>query len=159
MRLMLQLAGALTLTAVALVTAGAGSSHGEGSVTQAGDITVADPWVRAMLPGQPAGGGFMILSSAGEADRLVAATSDRALKVEIHSMAIVDGVMIMRPVEGGLEVPAGGSVALEPGGLHIMLMGVGKPFAEGETVPVTLTFEKAGDVDVGFPVHKAAGQH
>jgi copper(I)-binding protein len=67
-------------------------------------------------------------------------------------MEMKDGVMIMRPVEGGLEIPAGETVELKPGGLHIMFMAVSEPFNEGETVPVTLEFEKAGSVELNLPV-------
>ena len=113
-----------------------------------------------MLPGQPTGGGYLaIANKGGEADRLLAASSPHAGKVEIHSMAMVDNVMVMRPVEGGLEIPAGGTLELKPGGLHLMFMSVSEPFREGGSVPLTLEFEKAGKVDVVLPVRKASGGH
>jgi copper(I)-binding protein len=68
-----------------------------------------------------------------------------------------DGVMIMRPVEGGLEIPAGEMVELKPGGVHIMFMAVSDPFDEGESVPVTLEFEKAGSVELNLPVGPRGG--
>ena len=85
-------------------------------------------------------------------DRLVAAESDAAQKVEIHEMKMDGSVMRMRELEKGLEIPPGGSVMLKPGGYHIMFMELKAPFAKGAKVPVTLVFEKAGKVDVQFAV-------
>lgn len=134
-------------------------AHGAASdAATAGDLAVADGWARAMLPGQPAGGGYLTITNDGaEADRLIGASSPVAGKVEVHTMEVVDDVMVMRPVEGGLEIPAGGSVELKPGGLHLMFLEVTEPFAEGDTVPVTLEFEKAGAVEVPLPVRSARG--
>ena len=72
--------------------------------------------------------------------------------VQLHEMTVVDDVMKMGEVPGGIVIPAGETVALAPGGLHIMFMNVPAPFAEGDTVPVTLTFEKAGSVDLELHV-------
>jgi periplasmic copper chaperone A len=132
-----------------------GHAHGHGAAETitAGDLAISDPWARAMLPGQPAGGGYLGIANEGDdADRLVSATSPRAGRVEIHTMEVVDDIMVMRPLPDGLEIPAGGTVALEPGGLHIMFMEVEQPFAEGDRVPVTLEFERAGSVDATFEV-------
>lgn len=127
-------------------------------VVTAGHIDIEGYWARAMLPGQKAGGGYLTLVNNGEtADRLVGVASAAADKAEIHSMEVVDDVMTMRPVEGGLEIPPGGTVELEPGGYHLMFMGVGEPFAEGGKVPVTLSFEHAGSVELTLPVRSAGG--
>ncbi|GAA0778149.1 copper chaperone PCu(A)C [Roseibium denhamense] len=120
-----------------------------------GDLTLVHPWTRATPPKAKAGGGFIeIINSGTEADRLVGARSDFAAKVEIHEMAVTDGIMRMRELDNGIEIPAGGTVALEPGGLHIMFMGLKQPFEEGSTVPVVLTFEKAGDYAIDLAVAK-----
>lgn len=120
-----------------------------------GDITVVETWTRATPPKARAGGGFAKITNSGsEADRLVAASSPAAKKTELHEMSVVDGVMKMREMEGGIAVPAGETVELKPGGLHIMFMGLNEPLKEGETVPVKLTFEKAGEVDIILSVHK-----
>lgn len=156
----LQFAAACLLTAFSLVAGLARSEEMEmkSQPVTAGDLEIGSGWVRAMLPGQPAGGGFFIVTNNGaSADRLVAAASPKAGRVEIHTMEIVNDVMVMRPVEGGLEIPAGGTVELKPGGLHIMFMEVAEPYREGTTVPVTLEFEKAGKVDVELPVLKGQG--
>lgn len=144
---------------------GSHGSHGEEAAASAGDISVKEPWARAMLPGQPAGGAWINVTNAGEEDdRLVSLSSPAAEKVEVHTMEVVDDVMTMRPLEDGLVVPAGETVTMEPGGLHLMFMQVGKPFKEGDTVPVTLEFEKAGKVELELPVKPAnhgrgAGNH
>jgi copper(I)-binding protein len=108
----------------------------------AAQVTVADPWVRGTVAGQMATGAFMKLTSARDA-KLVEARSPVAGVVEIHEMAIVDNVMRMRAVPV-LELPAGRTVELKPGGYHVMLMDLKEPMAEGRTVPVTLIVETGG---------------
>lgn len=120
-----------------------------------GDLTLSKTWTRATPPKARAGGGFVEIKNAGsEADRLVAASSPVSEKTELHEMVVKDGVMVMREKEGGIEVPAGETVALKPGGLHIMFMGLKEPLVEGTQVPVKLTFEKAGDVEIMLDVEK-----
>lgn len=157
-RHILQFAAACLLTAVSLVTGLARSEEMKSHPVSVGDLEITSGWVRAMLPGQPAGGGFFIVTNKGtSADRLIAGSTQTAGRVEIHTMEIVNDVMVMRPVEGGLEIPAGATVELKPGGLHIMFMEVAEPYQEGATVPVTLEFEKAGKVDLQLPVLKGQG--
>ncbi|MGS4885170.1 MULTISPECIES: copper chaperone PCu(A)C [unclassified Roseibium] len=121
----------------------------------AGSLELSNAWTRATPPKAKAGGGFIeIVNTGTEADRLVAASSDVSKKVELHEMAVTDGVMKMREMENGIEIPAGETVSLKPGGLHIMFMGLNQSFEEGTSVPVVLTFEKAGDVAVELPVAK-----
>ncbi|WP_417685220.1 copper chaperone PCu(A)C [Roseibium sp.] len=142
-----------TLAAAAMMSLVASSSFA--SDVAKGDITVSKTWTRATPPKAMAGGGFAEITNSGsEDDRLVAASSPAAGRVELHEMAVNDGVMKMRQLENGIEVPAGQTVALQPGGLHIMFMALNGPFKEGETVPVTLTFEKAGEVEIDLKVEK-----
>ncbi len=137
-----------------LLSIAAGIAHDH--MKSVGSLEISHAWARAMLPNQPAGAGYLVIANSGaEPDRLVGASSPAAGKVEIHTMSVVDDVMVMRPVEGGLEIPAGKTVTLEPGGLHVMFMQVTDPFRDGGTVPVTLEFEKAGPVDLELPVRKA----
>jgi copper(I)-binding protein len=118
----------------------------------AGTITVTEPWTRAMPPGAKVGGGFMVITNSGDtADRLLEVKSPRADHGEVHEMAMDNGVMKMRELADGLEIPAGGSVELKPGGYHVMLMGVSEGFEEGETIPAVLVFETAGEVEIAFP--------
>ncbi|WP_291364772.1 copper chaperone PCu(A)C [Devosia sp.] len=126
-------------------------------VIHLGDINISLPFTRATLPNAPVGGGFLTIENAGtEADRLVSATSEVAGETQIHEMAMEGDVMKMRQLAEGLEIPAGETVVLAPGGVHIMFMGLKQAFVEGETVAVTLTFEKAGSVEVLLPVAAAA---
>ena len=126
-----------------------------------GTLELKDPWARAMPPGARAGGGFMVITNGGkQADRLVGGSSPRAGRVEIHEMKVVDDIMKMRQLPDGLEIPAGGSVELKPGSFHVMFLDVGKSFTEGETIPVTLDFAKAGSITIDMPVKSiAAGAH
>jgi len=101
-------------------------------------VTITDAWVRGTVPGQKVTGAFMNLTSAADAT-LVAASSPAAKIVEIHEMAMDGGVMKMRAVDK-VALPAGKSVALKPGSYHVMLIDITQPLAEGQTVPVTLTF-------------------
>lgn len=122
-----------------------------------GNINISGPFTRATLPNAPVGGGFLTIENTGtEADRLVSATSEVAGETQIHEMAMQGDVMKMRQLADGLEIPAGETVVLAPGGFHIMFMGLKQAFIEGETVAVTLTFEKAGSVEVLLPVAAAA---
>lgn len=115
-------------------------------------IAAEDPWIAATNPGAGVGGGYVTLRNTGAtADRLISASSSRAGRVELHEMSMTGGMMRMRPV-AGIDVPAGGSVSLAPGGLHIMFIDIDAQFENGQRVPVTLHFEHAGAVDVVFAV-------
>ena len=112
-----------------------------------GQLAISGPFTRATLPNAPVGGGFFtVVNNGQEDDRLVSAESAIAKDTQIHEMAMEGEVMKMRQLVDGLVIPAGGSVTLEPGGLHLMFMGLTGPIAEGDKVPVTLTFEKAGAI-------------
>ena len=117
-----------------------------------GAVTVVDPWTRATASAGGTGAGYMVLVNNGESpDRLIAATSPAAEVMELHTNLMQDGVMMMRPVEA-IDLPAGESVALEPGGLHVMFIGTAAPFRPGTPVALTLVFETAGEVMVELPV-------
>ena len=124
-----------------------------------GDLEITHPWSRATLPGAKVAAGYLTVKNNGSTpDRLVSATADIAGKGEVHEMTVKDGVMTMRPLAGGLEIPAGGEVKLEPGAYHLMFKGLKAPAVEGVKFPGTLTFEKAGTVKVEFAVEKAGGE-
>lgn len=120
----------------------------------AGDITVDDPYARASTMMSKSGAAFMVLHNAGaEDDRLIAAASDVAKKVELHTHKENEqGVMQMLQVEEGFPIPAGGMYTLARGGDHVMFLGLTRPLAHGDMVSVTLTFEKAGEMIVEIPV-------
>lgn len=120
---------------------------------KAGDLVVSQAWSRATPGGAKVAGGFLTITNKGAADdRLVAITAEVAGATEVHEMSMDNGVMKMRPVEGGLPVPAGKTVTLAPGGYHLMLEELKAPLKQGEQVPVTLQFEKAGKVLVTLDV-------
>ncbi|SPH18623.1 hypothetical protein DEA8626_02163 [Defluviimonas aquaemixtae] len=116
-------------------------------------ITISDAYAR-FIPGGMAGAGFMVIENSGaDDDRLTSVASDVAKKVELHThKAGTDGTMQMMHVQEGLAIPAGGSHALQSGGDHVMFMGLTERPTEGESVAVTLSFEKAGEVVVHMPV-------
>ncbi len=118
-------------------------------------VTVDAPWTRAAGQGGT-GAGYMSLRAPG-GDRLLSATSPAATRVELHTHIRDGEVMRMRAVEA-IEVPAGGAVTLAPGGLHLMLIGLTRPLAVGETVPVTLRFERGGEVQVALAVQAAGAR-
>lgn len=119
----------------------------------AGNIAITSAWTRQTPPNAKVAGGYLTLTNNGDtSDTLIGGAVNFAKRVEIHEMAVTDGVMRMKPVDGGLTIEPGKSIELKPGGFHIMFMGVSKTPVQGETVPVTLTFEKAGDVMVLMPV-------
>jgi hypothetical protein len=109
-------------------------------------IRIEHPWSRPTPPSAPTAVGYLtIVNGTDRPDRLISVASPAADKVEVHSMSMTGGIMRMRPVEGGLAVPAHGSVALAPDGDHLMFIGLKRPFKAGEHIPVTLRFEHAGD--------------
>jgi periplasmic copper chaperone A len=138
-----------TLTAAMLSILSAAAAY-------AGEIAVDNPFARASAGPAKVGAVFMTLKNSGAADdALVAAESPVAARAELH-MHVMDGdVMRMRQV-ASIDVPAGGTVSLEPGGLHIMLIDLREPLKQGETLPLTLTFAKAGKVTVQVPVKSPA---
>jgi copper(I)-binding protein len=122
-----------------------------------GKIHVIQPWSRATPKGARVGGGYMTIRNMGNtADRLVAVTSAIAGRVEIHEMKMDKGIMRMRPLAKGLEIPPGKSVELKPGGYHIMFLDLKKPITEGGVFMATIAFEKAGEVQIEF-VGKSIG--
>ena len=120
---------------------------------KAGDLVITQAWTRATPGGAKTGGGFLTIENKGKApDKLIRASADVAGKVEVHEMATTDGVMKMRPVEGGLAIEPGKTVKLAPGGYHLMMMDLKSPLKQGDKVPLTLEFEKAGKVQVTLDV-------
>jgi copper(I)-binding protein len=140
----------LTVLIAALV-AFAGSAAAEDYTV--GAIAVRTPWIRATPRGADVAGAYMTITNTGtEPDRLVAGAIPGVSRFEVHSMVMENGVAKMRPVQGGLEIKPGQSVALKPGALHVMLVGLKQPLQQGQHLKGTLTFEKAGKVEVEFNV-------
>jgi len=139
--------------------AGLGAAAPAGETVKAGDLEISGGFAKAMLPGQPVGGGFFTVKNNGQTDdRLVSVSSPASGEVQIHEMETKDNVMRMRQLKDGIAIAAGETVKLEPGNLHLMFRKVKTPFKQGDTVPVTLTFEKAGKVDLVLQVLSAQGK-
>lgn len=120
---------------------------------QTGTIRIENPWSRATPPGAANGAVYLTVENASSAeDRLTGASSTFSGRTEIHQMDMANGIMKMRAVANGLAVPAHGSVALKPGGYHVMLIGLKKPLKAGEAVALTLDFARAGKIEVSAPV-------
>ena len=116
-------------------------------------IAVTASWARATPPAAKVGAGYLTITNRGqEPDRLLGGASDAAGRVEVHEMRVIDGTMRMRPLEAGLAIKPGETVELKPGSFHLMLMNLKRPLKEGESVPTTLNFEKAGAVPVTLEV-------
>lgn len=120
----------------------------------AADIMVMDPYARSASPSAKTGAAFMMIHNHGATDdQLIDVTSPAAKKVQLHThIEDANGVMKMTHVEDGFAVPADGMIMLKRGGHHVMFMGLNEPFEQGKMVPVTLIFEKAGEVEIEVPV-------
>jgi periplasmic copper chaperone A len=118
-----------------------------------GSIHISTPWARATPKGAAAGAAYMTVTNKGTAsDRLNCVSDDASAQCQIHSMTMENGVMKMRPVEGGLEIKPGETVTLAPGGFHMMLLDLKAPLEQGKTLKATLKFDHAGTVDVEYPI-------
>lgn len=132
------------------------ASIGTSFAQSKGDLEIEKPWARATAPGASVGGGYLVIRNKGAAgDRLLGVTSPVCARVEMHEMAMEKDVMRMREVKG-VDVPAKKSVEFRPGGFHLMLMELKAPLRQGDKVPVTLRFEKAGEVKTELVVEDLA---
>jgi copper(I)-binding protein len=142
------LAAALTLALALLLAPSLARAHD--------GVHVNDAWARATLGGaKTAAGYFTIVNHSDKAERLLSASSPAAGRVEIHEMAMVGSVMQMRPLPKGIDVKGKETVELKPGGYHLMFLDLKGPFAAGTKVPVTLKFEREGEVKVEIEVRDA----
>lgn len=126
------------------------------------ELQFTDPWIRGSVPGQKNGAGYLVIeNSASQPTALISAQSDRADRIELHTIVREDGVAKMREVQQ-IDIPANGSVTLQPGGYHVMFIGLTQPFKEGEVITVELDLaggEKANvDFTVKSPMHMGGQQ-
>jgi len=136
----------------------AGAAPSGSATAKLADLDISGGYVRAMLPGQPVGGGYITIHNTGKIDdKLTSVTSSAAGKVELHEMKMEGEIMKMREVKGGIAIPAGATVTLAPSTMHMMFRQVKAPFKQGGTVPVMLMFDKAGMIDINLPVVSAKG--
>ena len=118
-----------------------------------GSLKIVHPWSRATPHGAQVAVGYLAVENKGtEVDRLVSAKSEIAGRVEMHEMAVQDGIMKMRPLRRGLEIKPGATVKFEPRGFHFMFMNLKRPLEQGGKFKGTLVFEKAGPLEVEFNV-------
>jgi periplasmic copper chaperone A len=137
-----------------LIAAPAGAAE-----VKVGDLVITQAWTRATPNGAKIGSGYFTVENKGTAaDRLIGVSADVAGKVEVHEMATKDGVMTMRPLDKGLTIDPGKTVKLAPGGNHLMMFDLKSPLKQGDVVPVTLEFEKAGKVKVSLDVQGIGAQ-
>jgi len=128
-----------------------------------GDLVIQTPWARATPAGAKVGGAYLKITNNGtQPDRLVGGSLTGAREVEVHEMSMSNNVMKMRHLKDGLEIKPGQTVELKPGGYHLMLTGLSEGLKQGQKVKGSLTFEKAGTVEVEYsvaPVGAASGGH
>jgi copper(I)-binding protein len=126
---------------------------------KAGDLVITQAWSRATPGGAKIGSGYLTIENKGTApDRLTGVSADIAGKVEVHEMAMNNGVMTMRPLDQGLVIDSGKTVKLAPGGYHLMMFDLKAPLKQGDKVPVTLQFERAGKVSLSLDVQGIGAQ-
>jgi copper(I)-binding protein len=126
---------------------------------RAGDLVITQAWSRATPGGAKIGGGFLTIENKGSTpDRLVGGSADVAGRVEVHEMAMNNGVMTMRALDKGLTIEPGKTVKLAPGGYHLMMFDLKSPLKQGDKLPVTLEFEKAGKVKLSLDVQGVGAQ-
>lgn len=126
---------------------------------KAGDLVISQAWSRATPNGAKIGAGYFTIENKGTtADKLIGVSGDISGKIEVHEMSMNNGVMKMRSVDGGLAIDPGKTVKLAPGGYHLMIMDLKNPLKQGDKVPLTLSFEKAGKVAVTLDVQGVGAQ-
>lgn len=161
---MVLVAAVVAAAAAAVALAGCGSSGGGTGGVQSdaprSSVLIADAWVRATDgtddPSMTAA--FGVLTNGGTQDRtIVSATNSASDRTELHEMAMEGGVMVMRPIEGGIAVPARGSTTLEPGGLHVMIMDLDTTLEPGDDITVTLTFDDSSTLQFSAQAKEFAG--
>jgi copper(I)-binding protein len=149
----------LQFLALAALVTSAFTVPAQAGDAKAGDLVITQAWSRATPNGAKIAGGYLTIENKGAAaDRLVGGSAEIVGKVEIHEMAMNDGVMTMRPLDKGLAIESGKTVKLAPGGYHLMLMDLKGPFKQGDKVPLTLEFEKAGKVTLSLDVQGVGAQ-
>jgi copper(I)-binding protein len=120
-----------------------------------GDLTLQHIVIRTAPPGAKTTAGYLqIINHGGQDDRLISVAFEGAGRAAIHQMTVDDGIMKMRAIDGGVVIPAGGTVALKPGGLHLMLMRLTNQLEDGDSRELTLVFERSGKVTVSAPIKK-----
>ena len=137
----------------ALLTAQLAATIAQAADYDVGSIHISAPWARATPKGAVTAAAYMTITNNGKTpDKVSCVSSDAAAECQIHTMSMDNGIMQMRPVEGGLEIKPGETVTLKPGSFHMMLKSLKHPLEQGNSVKATLKFDNAGTVDVDYPI-------
>jgi periplasmic copper chaperone A len=137
----------------ALTVALGSTTPAQGADYDIGSIHITQPWARATPKGASSGAAYMTITNNGKTpDRVSCVSSDVSAECQIHTMTMDNGVMKMRPVQGGLEIKPGETVTLKPSSLHLMLIDLKHALEQGKTAKATLNFEHAGTIDVEYPI-------
>jgi periplasmic copper chaperone A len=150
-----------TIAATLLIAmmAGLTGSSVRAEDVKAGDLVISQAWSRATPNGAKVGTGYLTIENKGTTpDKLVGVSGDVSPRIEVHEMSMSNGVMKMRAVDGGLTIDPGKTVKLSPGGYHLMIMDMKSPLKQGDKLPLTLQFEKAGKVAVTLDVQGVGAQ-
>lgn len=153
-------AASATAPAEADAHAGHGTDHADGKASASAHVGLMahDPWSRPLAPGATVAAGYMhLMNHTQQPETLVAARAEGVGRIELHDMAEVDGVMQMRPIEGGVPLVVDGMAAFQPGGKHLMFIDVTRSWNEGDTVPVTLVFESGNEAVIDVQVTASKG--
>jgi copper(I)-binding protein len=155
--------GGAAVTVLLLVVLRALTAEAMAPVATVGEVAIHDAWARASLGQMTSGAAYLTLEVSGDrVERLIAVASPIAEQATLHTHVMDGDIARMRPV-AGIEIAPGAPTVLEPGGLHIMLTGLGRRLIEGETFPLSLTFERAGTVTIEVPIvgmgHERHGAH
>jgi copper(I)-binding protein len=137
----------------ALVLTQLAAANAQAKDFDVGSIHISQPWARATPKGASSGAAYMTITNNGKTpDRVACVSSDASAQCQIHTMTMDNGVMMMRPVEGGLEIKPGETVTLRPSSFHVMLVNLKHPLEAGNTLTATLKFDSAGTIDVQYPI-------
>lgn len=129
------------------------AGHAAAAEYTVGSLQITQPWARATPKGADSGAAYMTVTNTGKtAERLSCVSSEASARCQIHQMIMDNGVMKMRPVEGGLQIKPGETVTLKPGGFHVMLVDLKAPLQPGKTVEATLQTGDGATVQVQFPI-------
>jgi copper(I)-binding protein len=144
----------LTAALAVLVVASSALAHDY----KLGPLVIDHPWSRATPKGAAVAGGYMKITNTGTTpDRLLGGSAEVAKRFELHEMSMEGGIMKMRELSNGLEIPPGATVELRPGSYHVMMQNLSRQLTKGERVKASLTFEKAGKIDIEFAVDAVGG--
>ncbi len=149
----------MRIMACATLLVGLFAAPARAEEVKAGELVLTEAWSRATPGGAKVAGGYLTIQNRGATpDRLIGGSAEICDKIQVHEMSMNNGVMTMRQLDKGLAIEPGKTVKLAPGGVHLMMLNPKSPLRQGDKVPVTLEFEKAGKVGVSLDVQSIGAQ-